>query len=177
MYDVEFLSKVGVEGFLRSTSNMNSAYLDWDRVGKIKEALATHDPDALVQLRRALSQTEMRQKNHASIAPTTESLKMCGIRAYKYWQDVIVPRVLSGDRVVVVAHANTIRALVKSIDNIPDHLIPQLKIPNGIPLMYKFDDDMKPIDESDGIGFRARYIVTARNYEKVKYVLKGQRES
>lgn len=97
-------------------------------------------------------------------------------RAFGYWQKVIVPRIKSGDRVLIVAHANTIRALVKEIDNISDDMIQHLKIPNGIPLVYTFDDNMEPIRDlqqssSDDIGFQAKYLVSARNHHKVSHYL------
>jgi 2,3-bisphosphoglycerate-dependent phosphoglycerate mutase len=59
---------------------------------------------------------------------------MCEHRAFGYWQDVIAPRVRAGERVLIVAHANTIRALVKAVDNISDQKIEDLHIPNGVPL-------------------------------------------
>ena len=85
--------------------------------------------------------------------PSTESLKQCQERAFGYWKSDIVPYVKMGKRVLIVAHANTIRALVKAVDNIDDEQIAHLKIPNGIPLVYTLDDNLKPIvDLTDDIG-------------------------
>jgi 2,3-bisphosphoglycerate-dependent phosphoglycerate mutase len=101
--------------------------------------------------------------------PVTESLKQCQERAYYFWQNTIAPRVKSGDRVLIVAHANTIRALVKAVDNIDDDSISHLRIPNGIPLVYTLDENLKPVvNLSDDIGFHANYLVSARNHSKVR---------
>jgi 2,3-bisphosphoglycerate-dependent phosphoglycerate mutase len=101
--------------------------------------------------------------------PSTESLKDCEARAYGYWNDVIKPKIKEGSRVVlIVAHANTIRALVKAMDNISDDQIAQLKIPNGVPLIYTLDKNFEPkFDIEDDIGFNAMYLVSARNHKRV----------
>lgn len=100
--------------------------------------------------------------------PHTESLKQCEERAFGFWRDAIAPQVRRGRRVLIVAHANTIRALVKSLDNISDEKIAYLKIPNGIPLIYTLDENLEPMaaDGSD-LGFQAKYLVSARNHAKV----------
>lgn len=78
----------------------------------------------------------------------------------------------SGKRVLVVAHANTIRSLVKVIDDIPDDGVQHLRIPNGVPLVYVLDDNLKPVDNfTDDIGFQANYLVSARNHGKVNIVI------
>lgn len=108
--------------------------------------------------------------------PKTESLKLCEERAFGYWKEVIAPRVASGERVLIVAHANTIRALVKAVDKIQDQDIAHLKIPNGIPLIYTMDENLQPYDNdansvsNDDIGFQANYLVSAKNHSKVKYI-------
>eukprot|EP01041_Mallomonas_annulata_P002896 gene2897-5686_t len=101
------------------------------------------------------------------VYPGTESLKQCEQRAFGYWKEVIAPRVLNGERVLIVAHANTIRALVKAVDNIGDDMISHLKIPNGVPLVYTMDKDLNPIQTStDDLGFQAKYLVSPRNHGK-----------
>lgn len=77
--------------------------------------------------------------------PPTESLKDTVARAVPYWLDTIAPVVRSGRRVVIAAHGNSLRALVKYLDDIPDAEIPKLEIPTGKPLVYELDDDLKPI--------------------------------
>ena len=62
-----------------------------------------------------------------------------------YWEEEILPSIKSGKRVIVSAHGNSLRALVKHIDNISDDDIPKLEIPTGIPLVYEFDEDIRPI--------------------------------
>ncbi len=77
--------------------------------------------------------------------PLTESLKTTVERMLPYWHQTIAPAVKSGERVVIVAHGNSLRALVKHLDNISDQDIVELNIPTGIPLVYELDNDLKPI--------------------------------
>jgi 2,3-bisphosphoglycerate-dependent phosphoglycerate mutase len=77
--------------------------------------------------------------------PLTESLKDTIARFLPYWHESIAPVVKSGQRVVVVAHGNSLRALVKYLDDIPESEITELNIPTGIPLIYEVDADLKPL--------------------------------
>lgn len=81
------------------------------------------------------------------IIPKTESLKLVIDRLLPYWDDVIVKDILSGKTVLIVAHGNSLRALVKHLDQISDKEISALNIPTGIPLVYELDDQMKPVRE------------------------------
>ena len=76
--------------------------------------------------------------------PATESLKITLERVLPYWHSTLAPVIRSGKRVIVVAHGNSIRALVKYLDNISDAAIPEVNIPTGLPLVYEFDADLKP---------------------------------
>jgi len=77
--------------------------------------------------------------------PLTECLKDTVARVLPYWNEEIAPTIKAGKRVVIAAHGNSIRALVKYLDNISDDDIVGLNIPNGIPLVYELDADLKPI--------------------------------
>ena len=102
--------------------------------------------------------------------PKTESLKQCEERAYGYWNEVIAPRVKRGEKVLIVAHANTIRSMVKAIDDVDDEQIKYLKIPNGIPFVYTLDENLKPIEAAEGaadLGFEGKYLVSGRNHPKL----------
>ncbi len=77
--------------------------------------------------------------------PLTECLKDTVKRFMPFWDDVIAPTVKSGKRVVIAAHGNSLRALVKHLDNISDDDIVGLNIPTGIPLVYDLDADLHPI--------------------------------
>lgn len=77
--------------------------------------------------------------------PATECLKDTVARMLPYWHNVIAPSVKAGKHVLVVAHGNSLRALVKYLDNISDQDIVGLNIPTGIPLIYELNDDLKPI--------------------------------
>jgi 2,3-bisphosphoglycerate-dependent phosphoglycerate mutase len=78
--------------------------------------------------------------------PSTESLKITLERVLPYWHVTLAPTIISGKRVLVAAHGNSIRAMVKYLDNISDVEIPELNIPTGIPLVYELDDNLKPIN-------------------------------
>lgn len=77
--------------------------------------------------------------------PLTECLKDTVARVLPFWNEAMAPAILAGKRVLVAAHGNSIRALVKYLDNIADADIVGLNIPNGIPLVYELDANLKPI--------------------------------
>lgn len=76
--------------------------------------------------------------------PATESLKITLERVLPYWHSTLVPMIKSGKRVLISAHGNSIRAMVKYLDDISDQEIPGLNIPTGIPLVYELDKEFKP---------------------------------
>jgi 2,3-bisphosphoglycerate-dependent phosphoglycerate mutase len=75
--------------------------------------------------------------------PATEALKNTLERVLPYWHSTLAPEIKSGRRVLIVAHGNSIRALVKYLDAISDSEITELNIPTGLPLVYELDDDLK----------------------------------
>ena len=77
--------------------------------------------------------------------PQTECLKDTVERFLPFWHETIAPAVKSGKRVIIAAHGNSLRALVKYLDNISDEEIIKLNIPTGVPLVYELGDDLKPI--------------------------------
>jgi 2,3-bisphosphoglycerate-dependent phosphoglycerate mutase len=77
--------------------------------------------------------------------PATESLKDTVARFVPYWSDTIAPAIARGERVLIAAHGNSLRALVKYLDGISDQAIVDLNIPTGIPLVYELDRELKPI--------------------------------
>ena len=77
--------------------------------------------------------------------PQAEALKDTVARFLPYWHETIAPAVREGRRVIIAAHGNSLRALVKYLDNISDADIVGLNIPTGIPLVYEVDDDLKPM--------------------------------
>ena len=77
--------------------------------------------------------------------PLTECLKDTVARVLPFWNESMAPAIKAGKRIVVAAHGNSIRALVKYLDNISDDDIVGINIPNGIPLVYELDADLKPI--------------------------------
>jgi 2,3-bisphosphoglycerate-dependent phosphoglycerate mutase len=77
--------------------------------------------------------------------PLTECLKDTVVRFLPYWQKTIAPMIRFGKRVIIAAHGNSLRALVKYLDNISDEEIVHLNIPTGMPLVYELDKDLNPI--------------------------------
>jgi len=77
--------------------------------------------------------------------PATESLKITLERVLPYWHSVLAPMIKSGKRVLIAAHGNSIRAMVKYLDNISDKDIPELNIPTGIPLVYELDIELNAL--------------------------------
>jgi 2,3-bisphosphoglycerate-dependent phosphoglycerate mutase len=90
-----------------------------------------------------------RDRRYAGLAPSelplAESLEDTVARFLPYWHETIAPAIRAGQRVLIVAHGNSMRALVKHLDGISDQEIVGLNIPTGIPLVYELDDDLKAI--------------------------------
>lgn len=77
--------------------------------------------------------------------PLTESLKETVARAIPFWESNIVPEIKKGKKIIVAAHGNSLRAIVKYLDNVSEKDILELNIPTGIPLVYEFDVNIKPL--------------------------------
>jgi 2,3-bisphosphoglycerate-dependent phosphoglycerate mutase len=77
--------------------------------------------------------------------PQTESLKNTVARVIPFWNETLAPALKTGQRLIIAAHGNSLRAMVKYLDNIPETEIVGLNIPTGIPLVYELEDSLKPI--------------------------------
>eukprot|EP00543_Licmophora_paradoxa_P004370 CAMPEP_0202441794 /NCGR_PEP_ID=MMETSP1360-20130828/1308_1 /ASSEMBLY_ACC=CAM_ASM_000848 /TAXON_ID=515479 /ORGANISM="Licmophora paradoxa, Strain CCMP2313" /LENGTH=265 /DNA_ID=CAMNT_0049056941 /DNA_START=90 /DNA_END=887 /DNA_ORIENTATION=- len=86
------------------------------------------------------------------LLPLTESLKLTEERFMVDWHQELVPTIRSGKRILIAAHGNTLRALVKHLDGISEDEIAGLNIPTGVPLVYDLDADLRPIPHPDSIG-------------------------
>lgn len=91
-----------------------------------------------------------------------ESLKDTADRILPFFNSVICPSIKSGNKCMIVSHANTIRTLIKHIDNISDEDIKGMSIPTGIPLLYRLDKDLKPVDPNYDLEFQ--YMVEPKGY-------------
>jgi 2,3-bisphosphoglycerate-dependent phosphoglycerate mutase len=99
--------------------------------------------------------------------PLTESTLTCGERVVPFWETVLKPALASGKRLLVVAHGNSLRALVKHIDGFSNDAIIKLNIPTGVPLLYEFDAAFKPIAQPGRMdGLSGRYV--AEDLEAIK---------
>jgi 2,3-bisphosphoglycerate-dependent phosphoglycerate mutase len=92
------------------------------------------------------------------VLPRSECLKDVVARMLPYWYDAIVPDLRAGSVVLVAAHGNSLRALVKHLDGIGDADIVELNIPTGQPLVYDLDDDLQPTGAMGAGGVRGRYL-------------------
>ncbi|MBP0132035.1 MAG: 2,3-diphosphoglycerate-dependent phosphoglycerate mutase [Nitrosospira sp.] len=101
--------------------------------------------------------------------PLSECLQDTVTRFLPYWNETIAPALRSGQRVIIAAHGNSLRALVKYLDNISDGDILELNIPTGIPLVYELDDDLKPI--------RNYYLGDQLEIEKAQQAVANQGKS
>jgi 2,3-bisphosphoglycerate-dependent phosphoglycerate mutase len=101
----------------------------------------------------------------------TESLKTTLERVTPYYEQYIVPELKSGKDVIIAAHGNSLRALVKHLDNIGEDVIAELNIPTGTPLVYELDDDLKPIKQEGAFSpLSGRYL---GNQEAIRARIEG----
>ncbi len=124
-------------------------------------------PDPLPDGDPRLAQNDPRYASLApGLIPRTECLRDTVARVVPYWKEAIAPAVRSGRQVLVVAHGNSLRALVKYLDGIGDDEIVQLNIPTGRPLVYELDDSLRPIGH--------RYLGDAAEIEAAKAAVAAQ---
>ena len=84
--------------------------------------------------------------------PMNESLKLTIERTLPYWNNVIVPQIKSGKQIIIAAHGNSLRGIVKHLDNLSDSAIMDLNLPTGIPFVYELDESMKPVVSMQFLG-------------------------
>jgi 2,3-bisphosphoglycerate-dependent phosphoglycerate mutase len=114
----------------------------WRRSYDIKSpALDGKDP------RYALNDPRYRDLAAKDI-PLTESLKDTISRFVPYWEETLAPALKSGEKIIISAHGNSLRALVKHLDKISDAEIADLNIPTGVPLVYELDEDLRPLSHT-----------------------------
>lgn len=113
--------------------------LIWRRSYDIRPPALTRDDDRYPGF--DLRYQNLKREN----IPLTECLKDTVDRFLPYWNKSIAPQIQSGQRVIIAAHGNSLRALVKYLDNVSDKDILNVNIPTGVPLVYELDDDLKPI--------------------------------
>jgi len=121
----------------------------WRRSFAVPPPVITEDNEFHPKLDPKYAQVPKRE------LPLAESLKLTIDRVLPYWKSTIVPSLKSGNKVLIAAHGNSLRALVKYLDNIPEDKIVGLNIPTGVPLVYKLDRRFRPIqmpDHADGLN-------------------------
>jgi 2,3-bisphosphoglycerate-dependent phosphoglycerate mutase len=103
--------------------------------------------------------------------PDAESLEITLARVMPYWESTVLPYLKAGRKMIVAAHGNSLRAIVKHLDHIPDDEIVELNIPTGIPLVYEFDDNMNVLRHyylGDADAVAAKAAAVAKQAEKKK---------
>jgi len=128
-----------------------------DQVKVWRRSYATPPPELSPEDERSPANQEMFRTVPRECLPLTESLKDTVARAAPYFEKEIKPRMLAGDRVLIAAHGNSLRALVKVFDGLSDDEITGVNIPTGVPLVYEFDSDFNVVSkrylgDKDAIG-------------------------
>ncbi len=174
-FDFAFVSvlKRALRTLWITLDEMDHLWIPWERSWRLNErhygglqglnkseTAAKHGEDQVLIWRRSydipppeLEKTDERYpgnlRMYSDVAendlPVTESLKDTVARFLPYWHSDIAPLIKSGKRVIIAAHGNSLRALVKYLDNISEKEILKLNIPTGMPLVYELDDELKPI--------------------------------
>jgi 2,3-bisphosphoglycerate-dependent phosphoglycerate mutase len=104
------------------------------------------------------------------VLPRAECLKDVLERMLPWWYDAIVPDLRTGSTVLVAAHGNSLRSLVKHLEQMSDEAVVELNLPTGEPLVYRLDDDYRPIDDLGPGGLRGRYLAPDRALAKADAV-------
>jgi 2,3-bisphosphoglycerate-dependent phosphoglycerate mutase len=111
-----------------------------------------------------------RDRRYSTVAndrlPLTESLKDTVTRVVPYWQSAIAPRVARGERLLIAAHGNSLRALIKYLDGMSDQAIIDVNVPTAIPLVYELDDNLRPL--------RNYYLGDAEAVAKAQHAVAAQ---
>lgn len=174
-FDIAFVSvlKRALRTLWLALEEMDQLWIPWERSWRLNErhygglqglnkseTAAKYGEDQVLIWRRsydipppALGKSDERYpgklRMYSNVAenelPLTESLKDTIARFLPYWHDSIAPTIKSGKNVIIAAHGNSLRALVKYLDDMSEEEILKLNIPTGMPLVYELDEDLKPI--------------------------------
>merc|ERR1712183_1120286 len=160
-------------------------------MGDKKETVAKHGPDQVQIWRRSFDlpppeidedseyftgKSDLYKDLKPEEIPKTESLKDVIARVEPYCEEHIMPGLKDGKTILVAAHGNSIRAIVKYIEDIADDVIPGLEIPTGTPLVYEFDADMNPIPQELAVEPMkyGRYLGDAEKIKAAAEAVKNQ---
>ena len=133
-------------GALQGLNKAETAAKHGEAQVKIWRAQLRHSAAAADRRRSAASVARSPVcRPRADEVPLTESLKDTVARFLPYWHSTIAPEIKAGKRVLIAAHGNSLRALVKYLDDISDEEIVELNIPTGVPLVYELDEELQPV--------------------------------
>ena len=116
-----------------------------EQVHKWRRDSATYPPALKIEDERYPGHDPRYKDLAVEDIPLTENLNDTIKRVIPYWKEIIAPTILMDKKIIIAAHGNSIRALVKYLDNLSNEEVTELNIPTGIPLIYELDDDLKPI--------------------------------
>lgn len=131
-----------------------------------RRSFDTLPPSLAADDERAPSGQVMYRGENAADLPLAESLKETIARAVPYFESEIKPKILAGERVLIVAHGNSIRALIKYFEQLSDEEIMTVEIPTGVPLVYEFDESFKVVNK--------QFLASAEELEARIKVVKNQ---
>lgn len=146
------------------------------------ELLATHGEADLTSWRRDFSAAppamdETHDHYRLPPAPLTESLEDCQRRTLTYWDETIIPSLMPGGSVLLVAHANTLRGLVSHLDGISPERVPNIHVPNSVPCVYEIDptsgEVVSPLSDTPAGSSRGRWMFSAENHERLRGKIGG----
>lgn len=140
-----------------------------------------HGKENLIQWRRHFKATPppmdpSHEHYQPPPAPLTESLQDCQDRVMNYWNETIVPALEPGKNILIAAHSNTIRALVAHLDEVPEPQVPNIRIPNSVPCVYRFCEDGTPVLpklQNMAGGTRGHWLFSAENQDRLREEIGG----
>ncbi|MBN1596800.1 MAG: 2,3-diphosphoglycerate-dependent phosphoglycerate mutase [Bacteroidales bacterium] len=174
-FDIAFVSvlKRALRTLWLTLEEMDQLWIPWEKSWRLNErhygglqglnkaeTAAKHGEDQVLIWRRSydipppeLEKSDSRYPGNLRVysdvpesdLPLTESLKDTVARFIPYWHDTIAPVIKTGKKVIIAAHGNSLRALVKYLDNMSEEEVLKLNIPTGMPLVYELDEELKPI--------------------------------
>ncbi|MBB6735989.1 2,3-diphosphoglycerate-dependent phosphoglycerate mutase [Cohnella zeiphila] len=132
-------------GALQGLNKAETARKFGDEQVKLWRRSVSVRPPALSPDDPRCERLDPRYRGIESSVPLTENLDDTGERVLRYWQETISPELRQGRKLIVSAHGNTLRALVRYLDRLPEDGVVDLNIPTGVPLVYELDEELRPL--------------------------------
>ncbi len=137
-----------------------------EQVKMWRRSFATRPPELSTDDPRFPGNDPLYKDLPKEIIPKSEALSDTVVRVFEYWNENIAPKIKEGKKVLIVAHGNSLRALIKFLDDVPEKDIVELNIPTGMPLVYELDDNLKPT--------KHYYLASEEEIQKAVDLVKSQ---